>query len=39
MRGCACQGNQGFAHVSCLVRQDEILVEETKDQMRECRIG
>ena len=34
MRGCACQGDQGFAHVSCLVRHDEIVLEEAKDQSR-----
>jgi len=27
VRGCACQGEVGFAHVSCLVRQNECLVE------------
>ena len=35
VRGCACQGNQGFAHVSCLVRQDEILVEEATRKANE----
>ena len=32
VRGCACQGDQGFAHVSCLVRQDEIVLEDAKDR-------
>ena len=32
VRGCGCEGNQGFVHVSCLVRHDEILFEETKDR-------
>ena len=32
VRGCACEGNQGWVHVSCLVRHDEILFEETKDR-------
>ena len=35
VRGCACQGDQGFAHVSCLVRQDEILIEETNNKIIE----
>ena len=34
VRGCACRGTAGFAHVSCLVRQErtesETRVEETK---------
>ena len=32
MRGCACQGNQGFAHVSCLVHVSYLGLQETKDQ-------
>ena len=32
MHGCACQGNQGWVHVSCLVRRDEILLDEAKDR-------
>ena len=32
VRGCACEGNQGWVHVSCLVRQNEIELGETKDQ-------
>ena len=28
MRGCACRGGNGFAHVSCLARQAEVAVEE-----------
>ena len=33
VRGCACQGNQGYCHVSCLVRRDEILLDEAKDRV------
>ena len=33
VRGCGCQGNQGFLHVSCLVRRDEILMDEAKDRV------
>ena len=32
MRGCACQGNQGFAHVSCLVRQARTMTEDRAEQ-------
>ena len=32
VRGCSCQGNQGYAHVSCLARQNEIALEEAKDR-------
>ena len=32
VRGCACQGNQGWVHVSCLVRRDEIMMDEAKDR-------
>ena len=35
MRGCACEGDQGFAHVSCLVRHDEILLEEANRKIIE----
>ncbi len=28
VRGCACQGDQGFAHVSCLVRQSQNVAED-----------
>ena len=30
VRGCACRGAAGFAHVSCLVRQAKILVEDAE---------
>jgi hypothetical protein len=32
VRGCACRGASGFAHVSCLVRQAKILVEEAEER-------
>ena len=35
VRGCACEGNQGFAHVSCLVRQDEVYVGEKTRELQE----
>ena len=35
VRGCACEGDQGFAHISCLVRQDEVLVKEARTQVME----
>ena len=28
MRGCACRGTAGFAHVSCLAEEAKILVAE-----------
>ena len=31
MRGCACRGTAGVAHVSCLVEQAKILVAETEE--------
>ena len=30
VRGCACRGTAGFAHVSCLVEQAKILMEEAE---------
>ena len=30
VRGCACRGAAGFAHVSCLARQAKILVEDAE---------
>ena len=30
VRGCACRGGAGFAHVSCLARQAKILVEDAE---------
>ena len=32
VRGCACRGGAGFAHVSCLARQARILVEEAEER-------
>ena len=31
MRGCACRGTSGFAHVSCLAEQAKILVAEAEE--------
>ena len=31
MRGCACRGTAGFAHVSCLVEQAKILMDEGEE--------
>jgi len=31
VRGCACRGTAGFAHVSCLAEQAKILVAEVED--------
>jgi tetratricopeptide (TPR) repeat protein len=31
VRGCSCRGTAGFAHVSCLAEQAEILVAEAED--------
>jgi hypothetical protein len=31
VRGCACRGTAGFAHVSCLAEQAKILVEEADE--------
>ena len=31
MRGCACRGTAGFAHVSCLAEQAKILWEEAEE--------
>jgi hypothetical protein len=32
VRGCACRGASGFAHISCLARQARILVEEAEER-------
>ena len=32
MRGCACRGTAGFAHVSCLAEQAKILVAEAEGE-------
>ena len=31
VRGCACRGTAGFAHVSCLAEQAKILMDETEE--------
>ena len=31
MRGCACRGTAGFAHVSCLAEQAKILIAEVEE--------
>ena len=31
MRGCACRGTAGFAHVSCLMEQAKILFAEAEE--------
>ena len=31
VRGCACRGTAGFAHVSCLAEQAKILVAEAEE--------
>ena len=31
MRGCACRGTAGFAHVSCLAEQAKILLAEAEE--------
>ena len=31
MRGCACRGTAGFAHVSCLAEQVKILCDEAEE--------
>jgi hypothetical protein len=31
VRGCACRGTAGFAHVSCLVEQAKILMDEAEE--------
>ena len=31
MRGCACRGTAGVAHVSCLAEQAKILVAEAEE--------
>ena len=33
VRGCACRGTAGFAHVSCLAEQAKILYEEARDRL------
>jgi E3 ubiquitin-protein ligase DOA10 len=37
VRGCACRGTAGVAHVSCLVEQVKILVDEAVDNNLEAR--
>ena len=31
MRGCACRGTMGLAHLSCLVRQAEVATEQWEE--------
>ena len=35
VRGCACRGTAGFAHVSCLAEQAKILVAEAKENNKD----
>ena len=35
VRGCACRGTAGFAHVSCLAEQATILVADAEENVRE----
>ena len=35
MRGCACRGTAGFAHVSCLAEQAKILCDEAEENYLE----
>ena len=37
MRGCACRGTAGFAHVSCLAEQTKILLHYRLRATYECR--
>ena len=36
VRGCSCRGSSGFAHVSCLVRQAQVMAERTFDRWHTC---
>ena len=36
VRGCACRGGAGFAHVSCLARQAQVVAERTFDRWHTC---
>ena len=36
MRGCACRGDAGFAHVSCLARQAQVVAERTFVRWHTC---
>jgi len=36
VRGCACRGTVGFAHVSCLAEQAKLLVAEAEENNLEC---
>ena len=38
MRGCACRGTAGFAHVSCLAEQAKILLAEAEEMIRRALI-
>ena len=36
VRGCACRGAAGVAHVSCLARQAQVAAERTYDRWHTC---
>ncbi len=36
VRGCACRGGAGLAHVSCLARQAQVVAERTFDRWHTC---
>ena len=38
MRGCACRGTAGFAHVSCLAEQAKILVAEALENNLDTKV-
>ena len=38
MRGCACRGTAGFAHVSCLAEQANILVTEAEENNLDSKV-
>ena len=37
VRGCACRGTAGFAHVSCLAEQAKILCDEAEERSAPAR--
>jgi len=38
VRGCACRGTAGFAHVSCLAEQAKILIAEAEENKLDLRV-
>ena len=38
VRGCACRGTAGFAHVSCLAEQAKILVGDAEERNLDCKV-